>query len=184
MQKAFATPQIFLSGRIISATNFDADELFVKYEIMHGTNFKIIDGESKGETFQGVTRLDEPIVFFDHPLNVNFACRSVKGWPKILVEVWATDSHSRNHLIGYGVAFVPFNPGNNLVNIRCWRPKENKTVSFSEIFLGNTPEFVDKSAISSVDDKYGMFSLSTGIVSVEVDVIVKDFNLHGIKIKT
>ena len=46
--------------------------------------------------------------------------------------------------------------------------------------LGNTPEFIDKSAVYSNEEKFGMFSMSTGTVSIELDVIMKDFNLHGI----
>jgi B9 domain-containing protein 2 len=183
MQSTHATPQIFISGRIISANNFDAEELFVKFEIIYGTNFKLIEGKTKGETFQAVCREGgEQIIYFDHPIFFNLSSRSIKGWPKFVVEVWANDQHNRNSLIGYGTAFIPFKTGHSLINIRCWRPKESLNVSLSEMLLGNTPEFVDKSAVYSVDEKFGMYSLSTGSVVVETDIIMKDFNLHGFEV--
>ena len=181
MQTTNATPQIFISGRIISANNFEAEEIFIKYEIIHGTNFKLVDGNTSGETFQAVSHMNQQRIFFDHPLSVNMSCRSIKGWPKFLLEVWANDYHNRNYLIGYGTAYVPFNPGNNILNVMCWRPKEKIVSSLSEIFLGNTPEFIEKSAVYSNEEKFGLFALSTGTVTLELDVILKDFNLHGIK---
>jgi hypothetical protein len=41
---------------------------------------------------------------------------------------------------------------------------------------------VDKSAVYSVDEKFGMNTISTGFVNVEMDIILKDFQLHGIDI--
>lgn len=183
MQSTTATPQIFISGRITEASNFDSQEIFIKLDIVHGTNMKIIEGKAHIETFQGLARLDERKVYFDHPFNINMACRSVKGWPKFLIEVWSTDEHGRNHLIGYGTKFLPFAVGCKRIDIPCWRPIEGNTSSLAEYFLGNTPEYIDKSAIYSSDEKFGMHSVSTGNIGIELDLIAKDFHLHGINFK-
>jgi B9 domain-containing protein 2 len=183
MQSTSATPQVFVNGRILKATNFDAEELFIKWELISGTNFKLIEGKIKGETFQGVSDLQESKIFFDHPLMFNLSCKSIKGWPKFLIEVWSTDQHNRNYLIGYGTAFLPFTPGNVTINVPCWRPMEQISPSWYETFLGNTPEFIDKSAVYSTDERFGMHTLSTGNVVIELDILMKDFNLHGIKFK-
>jgi hypothetical protein len=94
--------------------------------------------------------------------------------------VWTTDLHGRNSLIGYGTAFIPFQKGMSNISISCWRPSNSLTFSFSEFFLGNTPEFHNKSAIYSVDEKFGMLGRSTGNINIEIDIIMKDFQLHGI----
>jgi len=57
MKKAYSTPQIFGSGRITKAENFDTCETYIKWEIIHGSNFKLIDGNIKGETFQSVAHV-------------------------------------------------------------------------------------------------------------------------------
>ena len=41
---------------------------------------------------------------------------------------------------------------------------------------------MDKSAVYSVEEKFGMNSISTGCVVIEFDIILKDFQLHGINI--
>lgn len=182
MQSTQSTPQIFVNGRITNAVNFDSTEMFIKWELIIGSNFKIIEGKIKGETFQNVSHLEEKIIHFDNPIFFNLSCRSIKGWPKFLIELWSTDYENRNSLIGYGTAFLPFQKGEINLNIPCWRPMENINVSLAEIFLGNTPEFIDKSAIYSVDEKFGMNTLSTGSVNIELNIIMKDFQLHGIQV--
>jgi hypothetical protein len=57
MKKANLTPQIFASGRIIKAENFNTDEIYIKWEIVHGTHYKVINGQTKGETFQSVSHV-------------------------------------------------------------------------------------------------------------------------------
>lgn len=37
--------------------------------------------------------------------------KSVRGWPKLLVEVWEVDDHGRNSLGGYGLTSLPIEPG-------------------------------------------------------------------------
>ena len=182
MQRTNATPQIFIMGRIVKAKNFNAEEIFVKYWILYGSNFKLLEGTEKGETFQGLAPQGETEIFFDHPINFNLSCRSIKGWPKILIEVWATDEHNQNHLVGYGTTFIPFKKGSQNVNVQCWRPTEKISGSIYESLLGNTPEFVDRNAIVASEEKFGMFSISTGTIEIELEVLMKDFHLHGIKV--
>ena len=38
---------------------------------------------------------------------------------------------------------------------------------------------MDKSAVYSVEEKFGMNTVSTGCIIVELDIILKDFQLHG-----
>lgn len=78
--------------------------------------------------------------------------------------------------------FFPFKKGNNKLRIECWRPTKTFRYNFSENFLNTTPEFIDKSAVYSTDEKFGISSISAGSVIVEIDLILKDFDLHGIKV--
>ena len=57
MKKAYSTPQIFGMGKITRAENFDSNELFIKWEIINGSNYKLIDGKIKGETFQSTAHV-------------------------------------------------------------------------------------------------------------------------------
>lgn len=47
----------------------------------------------------------------EHPIDLNYVCKSVRGWPKLLVEVWEVDDEGRNSLAGYGVTTLPIETG-------------------------------------------------------------------------
>ena len=184
MLNAYATPQIYIMGRILNACGFDSEELYLKYNIIFGPNFNVVNGETSGETFQAIAYEEDNInvVNFDQPLSLNLSCRSINGWPKIFVEVWSNDHEGKNCIVGYGTGFIPVKSGFSKMTINCWRPSDKTSPSFKETFLNNNNEFNDKSAVYSTIDKFGVCSISTGQVNIELEIIFKDFILHGIEI--
>ena len=108
------------------------------------------------------------------------SCRAIKGWPKFNIEVRNTDFDGRTSLLGYGIASIPFKVGHSKLSIKCWRPTESLDFNYNEYFLGNHPEFIDKSAVYTNDDRFEIYGKSTATVTIEIDIIMKDFNLHGI----
>lgn len=184
MNNPYASPQIYVTGRIISAAGFDSDELFVKYSVVTGADIKKVDGLLEGETFQCIASESEEIniVHFDQPIYFNLSCEAIKGWPKILVEVWSNDSDGRTCLVGYGTGYFPVKPGYSRMAINCWRPTSEMGQSLSEKLLSSHAEFKDKKVVYSNTEKFGINSISTGQVNIEVESIFKDFTLHGIQI--
>lgn len=124
--------------------------------------------------------MESEIIAFDQPISIELACRSIKGWPKIYIEVtfilnqkaWSSDTYGRNSIIGYGSAFVPFLKGRHVINVHCWRPSSSLGYSFKESFLNITPQFVDKSAIYTSEEKFNVIGVSTGIVILILILII------------
>lgn len=69
------------------------------------------------------------------------------------------------------------------MRVDCWRPTKTFRFNFSEYFLNSTPEFIDRSAVFTTDEKFGINTISTGTILIEFDLIMKDFELHGINIE-
>ena len=46
----------------------------------------------------------------------------MRGWPKFFIEVWQVDDDGRYSISGYGIATVPFTPGQHSIEVKCWRP--------------------------------------------------------------
>ena len=44
----------------------------------------------------------------EQPFDLNLSTKSVRGWPKLIVEVWQVDNHGRNSIAGYGMIGLPF----------------------------------------------------------------------------
>jgi hypothetical protein len=171
----FKTPQVHIIVKMAYAKDFECETLYAKYTFKAGYNWSLVAGSEIGETFQaGVDyTLHAPL---EQPIDLNYAAKSVRGWPKMMVEVWGVDSSKKSHLCGYGVMTIPVQSGHHKITIHCWRP----VTSYSDKVLGTYPELEHKDILLSSQNRYGLKSESAGTVHVEVDVILKDFQLHGV----
>ena len=110
--------------------------------------------------------------------------KSVRGWPKFLIEVWVADSEGKYSIGGYGTVTVPIEAGNHTIKVPCWRPKpQGYFKQLASWVLGIQPELKFKDVVMSQADRYGFECESTGTVEIQVGVITKDFNLHGVRLQ-
>ena len=114
----------------------------------------------------------------EQPFELNYTTQAIRGWPKLLVEVWEVDIYGRNSIAGYGQITIPTTPGFHSLEIFCWRPK----ISYFDELINARSEMVHKDVIICSESRFGFPTQTTGKVVFEVDVIVKDFQFHGVKL--
>mmetsp|Transcript_1368 Transcript_1368/g.1795 ORF Transcript_1368/g.1795 Transcript_1368/m.1795 type:complete len:113 (+) Transcript_1368:2-340(+) len=110
-QYANATPQLHLIGEIKEAKGFDGNRLFCKFSVRSGHGWILISGKSQGETYEEEKDETEDSAQWDHPFDLHFKAKTLRGWPKFFVEVWSADSEGRYSIGGYGIGVVPFQAG-------------------------------------------------------------------------
>ncbi len=67
------------------------------------------------------------------------------------------------------------------MEVKCWAPKPKgffKQLAAS--LLNIKPELKFKDIAMSSAERFGFETVTTGTVEIEVGVILKDFNLHGV----
>ena len=181
------TPQVHLIGDIKLAQGFKQDRLFCRYTLKVGHNWSLLSGKDSGETYEEIKESTDPEagVYWDHPFDVHYKAKTMRGWPKLFLEVWQVDEHGRYTTSGYGIATLPFSPGQHTVEVKCWRPKTNGWLKqLGHRLLGIQQEVEFKDMVMSSQDRFGFETESTGTVFVDVGIIVKDFNLHGVQLFT
>lgn len=82
------TPQVHLIGEIKGATGFDHTRMFCKFEIRSGNNWTLLAGNDCGETYEEIRDECEEFAVWDHPIDLHYKCKAIRGWPKVYVEVW------------------------------------------------------------------------------------------------
>ena len=91
------------------------------------------------------------------------------------------DSDGRYSISGYGIATVPFTPGQHSISVKCWRPRPQGFFKrLAAKILGIQPELEFKDMVMSSAERFGFEAETTGTVEIDVGVIVKDFQLHGV----
>ena len=135
-KKLFKTPQIHIIGKIAGAVNFHCSKVFVRFSVQVGKeNFDLLKGKTDGETFLSTSKIGD-FIPLEHPLDMHFIAKAIRGWPKMLVEVWEEDDDGRNQIAGYGMTSFPIASGEFKLDIHCWRPKG----SYIDKVLGTYPE--------------------------------------------
>ena len=104
-------------GEIKGATGFDTNRIFCKFQFKSGHNWTLLSGKESGETYEEVRDEIDEFAVWDHPFDLHFKCKAIRGWPKIYVEVWQADTEGRYSVSGYGMGVIPFGPGNHKMEI-------------------------------------------------------------------
>ena len=94
-QSAYKTPQLHIVGKLAYAQGFDYHEIYAKFSFKVGANWTLLSGSSHSETFQSIVNADS-VAPFEHPIDLNYATKAIRGWPKIVLEIWVVDSHQKS----------------------------------------------------------------------------------------
>jgi B9 domain-containing protein 2 len=185
MESLFRTPQVHLIGEVVGASGFTSAKLYAKvrssqWHFKVGPDWRLLSGTQSGETFYDTSESLQDLAVFEHPIDAHYACKSLTGWPKLFVEVRSVDSHQRHTLAGYGVLSVPCAPGQYELEAVVWRPEGSAYQQIVSYFIGANPELQYKDLLFSGNDRFGLQTISTGVVLVRLGVVVKDFGLHGV----
>jgi len=79
------------------------------------------------------------------------------------------------------LATLPCTSGQHEIKIPCWRPIDS-TNEAQGTLLGIYPELEMKDLLLSGLDRFGLETESTGMVKVNVGIMLKDFDLHGVRL--
>mmetsp|Transcript_6356 Transcript_6356/g.19782 ORF Transcript_6356/g.19782 Transcript_6356/m.19782 type:complete len:127 (+) Transcript_6356:65-445(+) len=116
--------ELHLVGQLLGGGGFQLNNLFCKFTIEAGANFRLLQGLTTGQTHCDYPNADEPAVWA-HPIDVHWSLKGIDGWPKLLIEVWGVDQFGRCELAGYGCCMVPTHAGTHELTVRTWRPCGN-----------------------------------------------------------
>jgi B9 domain-containing protein 2 len=215
--------ELHIVGSIDSGHGFaeaaGLSDLFLKWTLESGPNFRVVQGLSTGQT-----HCDHPddaeAAVWSHPLDVHYTLKGIDGWPRISLEVWGVDRFGRNELAGYGVCMVPTTPGLHRLECATWRPSGTLREQLSSaprlaarncarrrrelraaaarhpscacahlrpsaraaFFLGGVPVLKHKELVASPVDRFRLQTEPSGVVQINIGVVVKDFKKYGVSV--
>lgn len=82
--------------------------------------------------------------------------------------------------VGYGVVRVPPSPGVHALEIPTWRPLGSATQELAAWFLGGVPHLTDPSLLLDPTERHRIGTVSSALLSLELQVLVKGFEEHGV----
>mmetsp|Transcript_6196 Transcript_6196/g.20320 ORF Transcript_6196/g.20320 Transcript_6196/m.20320 type:complete len:186 (+) Transcript_6196:33-590(+) len=89
--------ELHVVGQVLGGSGFQLDNLFCKWFIETGSNFRLLQGLTGGQTHCDYPNADEAAVW-GHPIDVHWTLKGIDGWPRLQVEVWGVDQFGRCEL--------------------------------------------------------------------------------------
>lgn len=165
-----ATCDAYFIGRIVGASGFP-DGGFCIYELVHGQQWVITDGEEKGQT-----QIDVPdegnTVVWSHPIDVHYEFPGIQGWPKLSVEVWQQDDLGRSFLGGYGICTLPMTPGSHEIDVKLWRPVGTAVDGLTSKYIGGSPQLVTQDIVDKAQDRDRLKTETAGVLHLSMGLIL------------
>lgn len=172
--------EVHIIGQISEAKEFPKQELFCKWYIQIGNNWKVIEGKSEGQTQVASSQFTE-VCNWSFPIDIHLATAGIQGWPKIYIEVYHLDWLGRAHLFGYGLVTLPTSPGRHTLDCYTWRPVGTLRDRFLQYFLGGGSQIKYPDLIFSPEKRYRLSTEAMGVVTLDLDLILRNFNNYGVE---
>lgn len=165
------TADAYFIGRILGSSGFP-DGTFCRFWIHAGQNWKLVNGQDRGQTQTDTPGDNSGVCVWSHPIDTYYEFSGIQGWPKMAFEVWEHDSLGRSFLGGYGFCSLPMTPGNHNVDVHLWRPVGSFIEDLTANFIGGSPHLRATALIDQPNDRYRLKSESAGIVHLNISLIL------------
>lgn len=203
--------EIHIVGEISGGYNFSGHSFFCVFEVVHGVQWRHVEGRPRGSTHVMENHHDG--VVWSFPIDVHYAAQSIQGWPKIAIQVWALDEYGRKDLAGYGTCYVPL-PGavggtyashtasssaaatnspyydgdETVLEVATWKPSYWHPNGFVRLYqqvrqmvMGGNPVLRDDSLVHTNDGRYKLHTIAGGTVTLRLNVVVRRGAALGLK---
>eukprot|EP00927_Polykrikos_kofoidii_P078910 TRINITY_DN75707_c0_g1_i1.p1 TRINITY_DN75707_c0_g1~~TRINITY_DN75707_c0_g1_i1.p1 ORF type:complete len:218 (+),score=27.80 TRINITY_DN75707_c0_g1_i1:131-784(+) len=183
-----ARPQLYVFGEVEGAVPcWPLVRLYCSWRLLFdASSWLVIQGETEGETFSSEVG-SNGLCVWNHPVMAHFACKALRGWPRLEFEVRGCDSHGRNQLVGYGSYALPATAGSSEVLCRCWRPSGGSSLlaRLRARLLGVWPELQRPDTISDCGqgagtNRDGLWTEDSVDIFLRLNIVQQHFQENGL----
>ncbi|CAG2119082.1 unnamed protein product [Medioppia subpectinata] len=171
--------EVFVFGQLLSVEAFPKQSLFCKWKLHFGTNWKVLEGLTTGQT-----QVDEPqaqeTTYWCHPIDLHFVTKGIQGWPKLELQVWHQDSFGRCNICSYGFIHMPSQGGYHKITCHTWRPIGSLSDQISQFFTEDSLKLMNEEIITN-ENRSRLQTQAMGSVNLELYVVFKNFEIYGIE---
>lgn len=175
--------EIHLIGQISELTDFEDRNLFVKWSLNAGSNWKLLEGFTEGQTHLSTISGSgiDTVHSLSHPIDVHYTTTGLQGWPKFEFQVWNVDWLSKCNISAYGYMSVPMQPGKHELTCSTWRPIGDLRRRVIDYVTGCRMHLLDPSDIvGNGFNRHVIQTMSMGYVKVNLNVVLRDFDKYGV----
>jgi B9 domain-containing protein 2 len=145
-------------------------------------NWHKMSGLASGQTQVASVEDGDGSAIWQHPIDIHYATNSVRGWPRLYLEVWRIDSLWRHELESYGFLFIPTAPGAFELDIATVCPESPQRMDqISEYFVGAKPKLEEPERILRGGNRAGLHTRTCGVVQIELQLLHRGFEIGNVQ---
>jgi B9 domain-containing protein 2 len=173
--------EVHYIGQVRTGHGFETDiGLYCEIQLEYGEHWSELPQASNApiQTHTSYPGVDDVYVWC-HPIDLHFATDSIFDSPKLIIRVWRLDDLGRTDLLSYGVCQLPCNSGSCRLECPTWRPIGNWRDEAISFFIGGPPRLANEDALNkNLSLRKKLKTVSSGIVSIELEILLKNFDKH------
>lgn len=161
------------------------DEVYCKYTLNFGTDWKCVDGVQTGISQSSRKNPLQKFPFlWNYPFSMTFKSFNPSGWPQLILSVYARNSWGKDVIVGYASIRMPIFPGRHILEADLFRPVSSNWLSeMMAMFRGNQPEYFDTNFIANSKNREITRVSSNGTVKVVFNIMTKNLKSYGYSVK-
>ncbi|KAJ0392933.1 hypothetical protein P43SY_000107 [Pythium insidiosum] len=172
--------QVVVSGQIESIAYPGVSNLYCRYAVTYGTDWRVLHGADAGLTQLAYrSSLDDDIVF-NFPIDLSFNSTNPFGWPRLVFSVYGLDALGRDVVRGYGSTHIPTTDGRVTRLVPLFRPLSSSWLQqFVAWLTGSPPEYFDAKFIAQNAGREVTRVTSEGKLRVQFNVATRGLHECG-----
>lgn len=171
---------IMCTGQIESLEYYGVDNLYCRYAIAMGPDWRVEHGMESGLSQIGYKAPGSEEIVLNFPIDMTFKSTNPYGWPRLVLSVYGVDGLGRDIVRGYGSTHLPIRSGSCRRTIPLFAPQSS---SFLQKMLGNLfgnrPEFFDSKFICQNEGREVTRVQSMGKAHVQFNIVTHGMAAHG-----
>jgi B9 domain-containing protein 2 len=175
-------PEVHFIGEIQSGYGFNGHSVTCKWSVHWGTTWSLLEGSQQGQTQFAMNNSDNKTCVWNHPIDLHFTTANMKGWPRIVMQVWKLDAYGTVSVIGYGFTHFPATPGIQEIQVKCWRPKGTIAEEIRHFFLGTSIPLTQDRIIfeDAWENRHRLATILSGDVKLRISSVMRYFEEQSV----
>jgi len=176
---------IDIQGIIKEGTFPEGDQIFCKYDIIYGKEWKQISGQNSGQSQHACLGEGTTCYFvWNMPFQLRLNCENISNWPQLVISCYYPDFLGREVLKAYGTCYIPTTKGTHERTISMFCPISSYSfTTIMEILFGEKAELINAPKILAQGDGREILRTKTeGKIKIKFDIHLDNLEENGYEV--
>ena len=171
-----------IQGLIKEGTFPEGDQIFCKYDIVYGNEWKIISGQNSGQSQHACLGEGSSFYFvWNMPFQIRLNCEKPLNWPQLIISCYYPDFLGREILKAYGTCYMPTSNGTHERTLSMFCPISSYSfTSVLEFLFGEKAELINApKVIAQGDGREILRTKSEGNIKIKFHINIENLEENG-----